>query len=213
MKRNRAFLYNTLLLTATAVLMRVIGLLFQIFLSNKIGAAGIGLFQLIMSVSVFALLMPIMYLDTVTDGMLQSLRQHMYSMYFNITDSFLCVLLVLFLLSRYAVWDYIAILYISEIFNFTLSVIRLSRVTKLYFEPRVIVKSIIAGAGGASVSRAALYALRTPVASAFVLGAAFLLSSMVYIILLRALSALSEDDRAWKYRVFRIKKKIKTDEK
>ena len=54
MKRNRAFLYNTLLLTATAVLMRVIGLLFQIFLSNKIGAAGIGLFQLIMSVSVFA---------------------------------------------------------------------------------------------------------------------------------------------------------------
>ena len=90
-------------------------------------------------IKIFALLMPIMYLDTVTDGMLRGLGQHMYSMYFNITDSFLCVLLVLFLLPRYAVWGYIAILYISEIFNFTLSITRLSRVTKLYFEPRVII--------------------------------------------------------------------------
>ena len=59
------------------------------------------------------------------------------------------------------------------------------------------------------MSRVTLYALKIPVSSPLILGTAFPISAAVYIILLRALSVLPDDDRAWIYRVFRIKKKIK----
>ncbi len=70
-------------------------------------------------------LVPIMYTDMVTDGMLKGLDQQIYSMRYNIIDSALCVVLVWFLLPRYAVKGYIFILYISEIVNFALSMNRL----------------------------------------------------------------------------------------
>lgn len=54
MKNVKAFFMNTLLLTATALLMRTIGVAFNAYLSQKIGEAGIGLFQLIMSVYTLA---------------------------------------------------------------------------------------------------------------------------------------------------------------
>lgn len=55
MKRSKALFFNTLLLTAVSFLMRYVGVSFQVFLSNKIGADGIGLFQLTMSVSMLSL--------------------------------------------------------------------------------------------------------------------------------------------------------------
>ena len=46
---------NTALMTSFSVLMRIIGLSFQVFISNTIGAEGIGLFQLVMSVNSLAI--------------------------------------------------------------------------------------------------------------------------------------------------------------
>lgn len=45
---------NTAMLTASSLLMRIIGLIFQVWLAGRIGAAGIGLFQLVMSVGMLA---------------------------------------------------------------------------------------------------------------------------------------------------------------
>ncbi len=39
MERGKTMLLNTLLLTATAILMRTVGMVFQVYLSKKIGAA------------------------------------------------------------------------------------------------------------------------------------------------------------------------------
>lgn len=50
MKNVKALFINMLWLTGTALVMRVVGVIFQVYLSNTIGAAGIGLFSLIMSV-------------------------------------------------------------------------------------------------------------------------------------------------------------------
>lgn len=47
--RNRIF-YAAILLTLVNLLLRFIGTSFQVYLSGKIGAAGIGLLQLVMSV-------------------------------------------------------------------------------------------------------------------------------------------------------------------
>jgi len=78
-----------------------------------------------------AALMPLMYLDTVTDGMLRGLGEHMWSMYVNIADACLRTLAVLFLLPRYGMVGYLFLLYASECFNFALSMGRLRKVCRV----------------------------------------------------------------------------------
>lgn len=82
-------------------------------------------------IRVFSLLVPIIYMDMVTDGCLKGLGQQVWSMGFNIMDALLGVLLVYTLLPRFALEGYIAIIFFEETFNFSLSIWRLSRVTKL----------------------------------------------------------------------------------
>ncbi len=52
--KNNAFLVNTVILTGTSIFLRIIGICLTSFLSQKIGAEGIGLYQLIFSVYTLA---------------------------------------------------------------------------------------------------------------------------------------------------------------
>lgn len=54
MKHKKTFFINTIILTATALFLRSVGLVFRVYLSNIIGAEGIGLYQLIFSVYMLA---------------------------------------------------------------------------------------------------------------------------------------------------------------
>ncbi len=87
---------------------------------------------------IFAFLVPIMYMDMVTDGCLKGLGQHLWSMSFNIADALCGVILVYTLLPHFALKGYIAIIFFEEIFNFSLSIWRLSRVTeiRLFSQPK-----------------------------------------------------------------------------
>ena len=49
------FVVNTLILVFTSVLLRIIGMFFNIYISNKIGQEALGVFQLIMSVYMFGI--------------------------------------------------------------------------------------------------------------------------------------------------------------
>ena len=49
------FLLNGILLTVTGFVMRAIGMFFNVFISNKIGTEAVGVYQLIMSVYLFAI--------------------------------------------------------------------------------------------------------------------------------------------------------------
>lgn len=55
MARRHTLFHGTLLLTAASLALRGSSMCFQVYLSNKIGAAGIGLLQLITSVSFLAM--------------------------------------------------------------------------------------------------------------------------------------------------------------
>ena len=55
MRKAKLFIINVTILTATAILMQSIGIIFSVYISNKIGAEGVGIFQLIMSVYTFAI--------------------------------------------------------------------------------------------------------------------------------------------------------------
>lgn len=54
MKKKKTFLINTVILTLTALILRGIGMFFRIYLSNIIGAEGMGLYQLIISIYMLA---------------------------------------------------------------------------------------------------------------------------------------------------------------
>lgn len=82
-------------------------------------------------IKILSPLVPIMYTDMITDGMLKGLDQQVYSMKYNIIDSALCVGLVYYLLPKYSVSGYIIILYISEIINFILSIGRLNKICEI----------------------------------------------------------------------------------
>lgn len=54
MKRFKLFLFNTIILTLTSILVRIIDMFFSVYVANKIGSEGSGLFELIMSIYLFA---------------------------------------------------------------------------------------------------------------------------------------------------------------
>ena len=55
MRKQTRFIHNTALLTASTLALRFIGCAFQVWLANRIGSAGIGLYQLMGSVSGLAI--------------------------------------------------------------------------------------------------------------------------------------------------------------
>ena len=81
-------------------------------------------------------LVPIMYTDMTVDGCLKGLGQQVWIMGINILDALMGLLLVWWLLPRYALSAYIGIIYFGEVFNFILSVFRLRQTGSLSFKVR-----------------------------------------------------------------------------
>jgi len=79
---------------------------------------------------ILAPLVPIMYMDIITDGCLKGLGQMLWSMGFNISEALIGVLLVVTVLPKKALAGYIFILYLCELFNFSLSFGRLYQMVK-----------------------------------------------------------------------------------
>ena len=52
--RKKRFIFNAAIISSTSALMNLVSVSFNVYISNKVGAAGVGLFQLIMSVYGFS---------------------------------------------------------------------------------------------------------------------------------------------------------------
>ena len=81
-------------------------------------------------IRLLAPLVPVMYLDTVTDGCLRGLGQQTRCMAINVLDATLGVVLVWVLLPRFGLAGYIFILYFNECVNFTFSFTLLLRTVR-----------------------------------------------------------------------------------
>ena len=55
MRRAKLFFINGIILTSTSLLMRGIGLIFNIYVANQVGSETLGIFSLIMSIYMFAI--------------------------------------------------------------------------------------------------------------------------------------------------------------
>jgi stage V sporulation protein B len=78
---------------------------------------------------IMAPIAPLMYLDNVVDNMLKGLDQQMYSLGYNFSDSMMRVALISAFVPMFGIKAYIVILFISEIYNASLSINRLLKVT------------------------------------------------------------------------------------
>lgn len=76
-------------------------------------------------IAILAPVIPIMYLDHVTDSVLKGIGEHVYSMWVNITDSLLSVALVWILIPKMGIMGYAVCIIAMEAYNFVLSALRL----------------------------------------------------------------------------------------
>lgn len=76
-------------------------------------------------IRLLAPIIPVSYADTTTDSILKGLGLQLDSMFFNIAEAVLCLLMVVFLVPRLGIWGYICMIFAGEIFNFALSFSRL----------------------------------------------------------------------------------------
>lgn len=95
----------------------------------------------------------LMYLDTTVDAILKGLGYQVYSMFVNIADSLLSILLVLLLLPRMGAVGYVLVVILAELFNLSLSLLRLL----LAVSPRIplfctLVAPTLAAVGAATLA-------------------------------------------------------------
>ncbi|MEE8675462.1 MAG: oligosaccharide flippase family protein [Oscillospiraceae bacterium] len=96
---------------------------------------------------VMAPLLPLMYVDSVVDGMLKGLDQQSWSLLYNLTDASMRVLWCAFILPFTGLPGYILLLFLSEIYNAVLSISRLLKVAELEISPLWV----LLPAGGAAL--------------------------------------------------------------
>lgn len=140
-------------------------------------------------IRLFAPLVPVVYIDCVTDGCLKGLNQQLHSMMYNVMEGVLNVVLLLFLLPRVAIWGYVAVMYIKEIFNAVLSLNRLTKVTAVDKSCGVPITAALCAVGATLLGNIAV-----PFATLFTKIAVYI---GIYISLLYITNAATRDDLKW----------------
>jgi stage V sporulation protein B len=105
-------------------------------------------------ISTLAVVVPIMYLDHVTDSILKGIGEQVFSMWVNITDSLLSVFLVWLLIPRMGIMGYAVVIVVMEGYNFLLSFLKLRNKIKFRITPiNSIVIPFVASVASAYLSR------------------------------------------------------------
>ena len=105
------------------------------FFSEDLGYALYNSFEAGRYLRILSFVVPIMYLDHVTDQILKGIGEQVYSMWVNIADSCLSLVLVFFLLPPLGVMGYALVIIIMEAFNFLMSISRLLTRVKVHIKP------------------------------------------------------------------------------
>lgn len=161
----------------------------MLFYSQPLGEALYKSTEAGLYIKIFAPLVPIIYIDCVTDGCLKGLGQQVYSMVFNVLEGLLNVVMLFFLLPKMAIMGYIVVMYIKEIFNAALSMHRLSKVTAVEINMPMML-SVCGAVWGAWI-------MCSIVAVSFSLVLKLCIYCVFYVALLYIINAVTRDDIKW----------------
>jgi len=154
-------------------------------------------------IRIFAFLMPIMFLDSITDGMLKGLGQQVYSMGVNIADSLLSVILVYLLLPIFAIRGFIFMVFFTECFNFLFSLRRVRQIARIRLQLMDILKPVLSALAATQTALLFWRMLGLPLqATALSLVVHFVLAGVLYGTLLFFLGAVTRQDLRWARRLW-----------
>ena len=108
---------------------------FLLLFSEELGYVIYRSYEAGVYIAFLAPVVPLMYLDHVTDSILKGIGEHVYSMWVNISDSFLSVVLVFFLLPQMGIRGYGVVIIAMESYNFLLSYLRLRKKIRFPLHP------------------------------------------------------------------------------
>ena len=112
---------------STTLIYAVMAAVFIFAFAEELGYVIYGTYEAGKYISLLSPVIPLMYLDHVTDSILKGVGEHVFSMWVNIADSFLSVILVYVLIPIFDISGYALVIIIMELFNFVLSFIRLKK--------------------------------------------------------------------------------------
>ena len=155
---------------------------------------------------ILAPLMPLMYLDTVTDSLLKGMGEQVYTMNVNIADAVISVIFVRLLVPRFGILGYVAVLYIAELINFAFSAARLIR--RCRFEFRLVKWFVLPSALLIITSRicTALFDLINLPTSALTLTLHGVILIAIFLFLLTIFGVCDNELRSWISHSLGIKK-------
>lgn len=102
------------------------------FFAKQLGVAVYNSYEAGLYITLLAPVIPLMYLDSVVDGMLKGLNEQVSYLVYNIIDSIIRVILTYMLLPKLGIWGVIIVIIVSELLNTTLSVAKLLKVTNMH---------------------------------------------------------------------------------
>ena len=164
-------------------------------------------------IKLLAPLIPIMYIDTTVDHMLKGLGEQFYSMIVNIADALLSVFLVWFLLPRFGIVGFIITIYISELINASLSIVRL--IKKSGFKTHLIkwiVKPLMCIAGSTCLCNIIFGFITLNMCFPSIkLTIHILVALLAYVLMLGVTNSFDRDDILWLVKIFKSDRSIKSD--
>lgn len=134
----------------------------------------------------YALLIPMLYCDAITDAMVKGLGQQTYSVRYNIFTSLLDVVLLFILLPHYAMVGYFWSFLITHAINFLLSLGRLKKVSGVGLELCLVLRGVVAAFAGVWICTA------VSVLAGRVLGFLVIFACLLYLF-----GVISKEDWCW----------------
>ena len=160
-------------------------------------------------IGIFAVLIPLMYLDTTVDGMLKGLNEQLNSMKYNIIDAALSVFLVYTLLPKMGIGGYVVCVFATELVNDVLSLTRLIKVTGVKINIwRTVFCPVLSVIGAGTVTNLLLRSLPFAFHSLLVeTVCGILVLAVIYVAFLVAFGGISAQDLEWIKSIFSKKER------
>lgn len=175
---------------------------FFLFFSRPLAQAVYNNTQTAVYLRLFAPLVPVMYIDTMVDGILKGLDQQLRVMRISILDAAISTLLVWVLVPKYALTGYIAVIFAGEILNFYLSMralIRTADIRLRIFHDVVLPAVCVCGA---MVPVYVFFDLSGKTAGA----AAMVCAAALYYAQMRLTGCIDREDADWIRSVLRVRR-------
>ena len=146
---------------------------------------------------IFAPLIPIMYVDSVSDAVLKGMGEQLYSMKINIADAAISVLAVFLLVPKIGIVGYVIAIYLSEGFNTCASMLRVIQLTKSRMPVlRFVISPLLLSVAAANLTRIFyLYSRNIDASTSLTIGG--ILFTLTYVSLLLASGSITREERRY----------------